>query len=100
MIAGGASFIDILKSLCATIDDQSPKIISTVMLMDVDRTHLWPVPGRRVPQGWIDAISPLPIAANLGACASAALLKRRVIASDIAADSERTSWFRERFRMS
>jgi formate hydrogenlyase transcriptional activator len=89
MIAGGAPLIDIIKKLCDTIDDQSPKIISTVMLVDADGKRLWPVPGRRVPQGWIEVISPAPIAPNLGTCASAVLLKQRVIASDIAADSER-----------
>jgi PAS domain S-box-containing protein len=89
MIAGGAPLVDIIKNLCDTIDDQSPKIISAVMLMDPDGTRLWPVPGRRVPQGWIEAISPVPIAPDLGACSSAVLLKQRVIASDIAADSVR-----------
>jgi formate hydrogenlyase transcriptional activator len=87
MIAGGAPLIDIIKNLCDTIDDQSPKIISTVMLLEPDGTRLWPVPGRRVPQGWIEAISPAPIAPNLGTCASAVLLKQRVIAVDIAADA-------------
>ena len=87
MIANGAPLGDIIKKLCDTIDDQSPKIISTVMLMDPDGTRLWPVPGRRVPPGWLEAISPAPIAPNLGTCASAVLLKRLVIASDVAADS-------------
>ena len=87
MIAGGAPLIDIIKNLCDTIDDQSPKIISTVMLLQPDGTRLWPVPGRRVPQGWIEAISPAPIAPNLGSCASAVLLKQRVIAVDIAGDA-------------
>ena len=87
MIANGAPLVDIIKSLCNTIDDQSPKIISTVMLMDADGTRLWPVPGRRVPRGWVEAISPAPIAPNIGPCASAVLLKQRVIAEDIAADS-------------
>jgi formate hydrogenlyase transcriptional activator len=87
MIANGAPLVDILKSLCNTIDDQSPKIMSTVTLMDADGTRLWPVPGRRVPRGWIEAISPAPIAPNIGPCASAVLLKQRVIAADIADES-------------
>jgi PAS domain S-box-containing protein len=89
MIAGGAPLIDVIKNLCDTIDDQSPKIISAVMLMDPDGTRLWPIPGRRIPQDWIEAISPVPIAPNLGTCSSAVLLKQRVIAADIAADSVR-----------
>jgi formate hydrogenlyase transcriptional activator len=89
MIAGGAPLIDIIKNLCDTIDGQSPKIISAVMLMDPDGTRLWPVPGRRVPQGWTEAISPMPIAPNLGTCSNAVLLKQCVIHSDIACDSLR-----------
>jgi PAS domain S-box-containing protein len=89
MIAAGAPLTDIIKNLCDIIDDQSPKIISAVMLMDPDGTRLWPVPGRRVPQGWIEAISPVPIAPDLGSCSSAVLLKQRVITSDIAGDAVR-----------
>src|SRR6476660_2723432 len=36
MIAGGASLPDILTNLCATIDAQSPDMMSMVMLMDPD----------------------------------------------------------------
>jgi PAS domain S-box-containing protein len=54
MIAGGAPLTDILLSLCDTIDAQSPKIISTAMLMDPDGKRLWPVAGHRIPKGrWL-----------------------------------------------
>jgi PAS domain S-box-containing protein len=42
MIACGAPLVEIIKNLCDTIDEQSPKIISTVMLMDQDGTHMCP----------------------------------------------------------
>jgi PAS domain S-box-containing protein len=86
MIAGGAPLTDILLSLCDTIDAQSPKIISTAMLMDPDGKRLWPIAGHRIPNGWIEAITPLTIGANVGSCGTAASLKQRVVASDIAAD--------------
>jgi PAS domain S-box-containing protein len=86
MIAGGAPLTDILKSLCDTIDAQSPKIISTAMLMDPDGNRLWPVAGRRLPNGWIEAITPLMIGPNVGSCGTAASLKQRVVSSDIATD--------------
>jgi PAS domain S-box-containing protein len=86
MIAGGAPLTDILLSLCDTIDAQSPKIISTAMLMDPDGKRLWPVAGHRIPNGWIEAITPLRIGASVGSCGTAASLKQRVVASDIAAD--------------
>src|SRR5580700_5696707 len=86
MIAGGAPLTDILLRLSDTIDAQSPKIISTAMLMDPDGKRLWPVAGNRVPKGWIEAITPLTIGADVGSCGTAATLKQRVIVSDIAND--------------
>ena len=86
MVAGGAPLTDILLSLCDTIDAQSPKIISTVMLMDPDGKRLWPAAGRRIPKSWFEAITPVTINENVGACPRAATLGQRVIASDIATD--------------
>src|SRR5262249_14238127 len=86
MIAAGAPLTDILKPICNLTDDQSHKIISTAMLMDPDGNRLWPVAGRRIPNGWIEAITPLAIGPNAGSCGTAASLKQRVVASDIAAD--------------
>jgi PAS domain S-box-containing protein len=40
----------------------------------------------RIPKGWIEAITPLTIGANIGSCGTASSLKQRVVASDIAAD--------------
>jgi len=86
MIAGGAPLADILESLCDTIDAQSPKIISTANLMDPDGKRLWNVAGHRIPRGWIEAITPLMIGANVGSCGTAVALKQRVVVSDIATD--------------
>jgi formate hydrogenlyase transcriptional activator len=87
MIASGARVADILGSLCNTIDAQAPNILSAVMLLDTDRTRLWPVAGPRLPKGWIETISPLKIGPGAGSCGSAAFLKQRVIVSDIATDA-------------
>jgi hypothetical protein len=42
VIGSGAPLTEILKKLCETIDDLSPQIISTAMLMDPDGERLWP----------------------------------------------------------
>src|SRR6266403_3785587 len=81
MIAGGASLTDVLEDLCDTIDDQAPEIISSVLLMDPDGERLWPAAGRRVPEGWTDAISPMPIGACMGSCGTAAFRKEPVMNS-------------------
>ncbi|HEY4051094.1 MAG TPA: PAS domain-containing protein, partial [Acidobacteriaceae bacterium] len=86
MVANGARATDILKSLCDTIDAQARNIMSAVTLMDADRMRLWPVAGPRLPQGWVEAITPLKIGPGIGSCGSAAFLKQRVIVSDIATD--------------
>src|SRR5258706_12307782 len=86
MIAGGASLTDVLEGLCDTIDDQATEIISSILLMDPNGERLWPTAGRRVPEGWVRTISPLPIGPGMGSCGTAAFLKKPVIISDIASD--------------
>src|SRR6267142_446267 len=86
MIAGGASLTDVLEDLCDTIDDQAPEIISSILLMDPNGEQLWPAAGRRVPEGWVRTITPLPIGPQMGSCGTAAFLKRPVITSNIASD--------------
>src|SRR6202022_3752914 len=86
LISGGAGLTEILQDLCDTIDAQTGNTISAVMLMDADGMRLWPAAGSRLPKGWIEAITPLEIGPSVGSCGSAAALKRRVIASDIATD--------------
>ncbi|MCU1313501.1 MAG: hypothetical protein JWM54_1258, partial [Acidobacteriaceae bacterium] len=86
MIANGARVADILENLCDTIDAQADNIISTVLLMDPDGKRLWPAAGRRVPRGWVEATSPLPIGPCVGSCGTAAFLKQLVIVSDIVTD--------------
>jgi len=86
MLAGGAGLTDILENLCDTIDAQSGKSMSAVMMMDTGGMRLWPAAGPRLPKGWIEAITPLKIGPSAGSCGTAASLKQRVIVSDIATD--------------
>src|SRR5260370_28854411 len=86
LLAAGASLTDILQDLCDTIDAQAPEIISTILLMDRDGETLRPAAGRRVPEGWSQTITPLPIGPQMGSCGTAAFLKKPVITSDIASD--------------
>src|SRR5262249_2427984 len=67
-------------------DAQSTEIISAVFLVDTSGKGLRPAAGRRLPDEWIHTISPLPIGPRIGACGTAAFLKKPVIASDIAND--------------
>src|ERR1043166_9446326 len=71
LLAAGASLADILQDLCDTIDAQSPGILSTILLMDRDGEKLRPAAGRRVPEGWTQTITPLPIGPQMGSCGTA-----------------------------
>jgi len=86
MIAGGASLTEVLENLCKEIDAQSPGLMSSVMLMDLDRKRLWPTAGQRVSKDWTSAITPLPIGPRMGSCGTAAFRKERVITPDIESD--------------
>ena len=86
MIAAGDRLADILDNLCDTIDAGASNVISTVMLMDADGVCLRPAAGRRIPKGWVEAISPLAINPSSGSCGTAASLKQRVMVSDVATD--------------
>ena len=86
LISGGAGLTEILQGLCDSVDAHSPEIISAVLLMDSDGQKLWPAAGRRVPKGWTDAISPLPIGPCMGSCGTAAFRKEPVMNSDISTD--------------
>ena len=86
MIAGGAPLPAVLDELCKTIDGQSPGLISTVLLLDMDGQKLWPVAGPGVPQGWTRLVSPLAIGPNVGSCGTAAYRRDMIVVSDIASD--------------
>ena len=86
LISGGTGLTETLQDLCDSVDAHSPEIISSVLLMDSDGERLWPAAGRRVPKGWTDAISPLPIGPCMGSCGTAAFRKEPVMNSDISND--------------
>lgn len=86
MIATGASLTNILEDLCRAIDAQSPRVISSVLLMDPEGKRLWPAAGPKVPGGWTQAIAGGAIGPRAGSCGTAAFLKKLVITTDIASD--------------
>jgi signal transduction histidine kinase/HAMP domain-containing protein len=86
IIASGASLTDILDNLCRCIDAQAPGAMTTILLMDPDGQRLWPAAGPRVPPGWTQAITPLPIGPSVGSCGTAAFRREPVVTSDIAID--------------
>src|SRR5713226_2504082 len=85
MIADGASLSEVLKQLCAAIDEHT-LAISLVMLMDQGVNQLLPFPGPHLPPEVTAAFTPWPIGPNMGSCGTAAFTRKRVIISDISKD--------------
>src|SRR5258706_14429440 len=86
LIVAGAPLQSVLDALCDAIDALDVSLVATVLLADPDGQRLWPAAGRRAPNEWKRAISPLPIAAGMGSCGTAAFRKERVVTADIATD--------------
>jgi PAS domain S-box-containing protein len=86
MITEGASLTDVLTHVCASIDREISPSITTILLMDPDGRKLWPTAGPKVPSEWMRVISPLPVAADVGLCGTAAFTKTRVIVPDVATE--------------
>lgn len=86
MIASGAPLADTLDRLCRVIEEQSPGIISTILLLDLDGTRLWPTAGPSMSSVWTEAITPLPIGPAVGSCGTAAHRREPVVVSDVTAD--------------
>ena len=85
MIADGASLAEVLKQLCAAIDEHA-LAISLVMMTDRGGDQLMPFPGPHVPPEITAAFTPWPIGPNMGSCGTAAFTRKRVIISDISED--------------
>jgi formate hydrogenlyase transcriptional activator len=95
MIADGASLTDILNQVCTSIDLQISPSVTTILLMDSAGQKLWPTAGLKVPHGWTRAITPVPVAPDFGLCATAALLKTRVIVPDVRTEPNWREEYRE-----
>jgi formate hydrogenlyase transcriptional activator len=86
MITDGASLTDILDQLCAAIDCQVSPSKTIILLSDPDGEKLWPIAGPKIMSDWMRAITPLPVAADVGLCGTAAYLKTPVIVADLATE--------------
>jgi|GEM_PF-309653 len=95
MITEGASLTDVLNHVCTSIDRQISPSVTSILLMDPDGKRLWPSAGPKVPHDWARAITPLPVAANMGLCGAAAFLKTRVIVPDVATEPKWPEEYRD-----
>ncbi|PWU20359.1 MAG: hypothetical protein C5B50_04005, partial [Verrucomicrobia bacterium] len=83
---------EVLCEICRFIDELSPGVMSSILLLDPDGTHLRPIAAPRLPEEWSRAITPLAIGPAVGSCGTAAWDKEQVIVSDIATDPRWTGY--------
>ena len=75
-----------LEALVSVIEQKSPSMRCSILLLDDDRVTLRHGAAPRLPQSYCDAIDGLRIGPNVGSCGTAAFHRRTTIVSDIATD--------------
>ena len=86
MAAKGDSLADILDNLCLLVEEQSPGVLASILLMDPNGKQLRHGAAPNLPKAYTDAIDGLAIGHSVGSCGSAAYRAEQVIVSDIASD--------------
>jgi PAS domain S-box-containing protein len=87
MIMAKAPLNKILQALCGEIEKQSPGLLCSVLLLDVDGLTLRTGAAPSLPQEYCDATNGLALGPRVGSCGTAAYRKQPVFVSDIASDS-------------
>ncbi len=85
-IASGASFPDILDTLARTIEEQSPGMLCSILLLDADGKKLRQGAAPSLPDPYFWGFDSVAVAAHSGSCGTAAERRELVIVSDIATD--------------
>ncbi|KJK57468.1 guanylate cyclase [Saccharothrix sp. ST-888] len=85
-IARDAPLDEILSGMARAIEDLSPEMIVSVLLVDADGRHLRHGTGPTLPAFYNEAVDGIAIGDGVGSCGTAAFLRAPVIVTDIATD--------------
>jgi len=85
-IATGSPLATVLDQLCRGVEEQSPSVLCSVLLLDRGGTHLRHGAAPSLPIEFSRSADGLEIGANAGSCGTAAFLNRQIIVADIASD--------------
>src|SRR5882757_7255946 len=77
----------VLESLCLKIEEQSPGLLCSVLLLDSDGATLRNGAGPSLPAAFRAAVDGTPIGPQVGSCGTAAYRRQPVVVTDIAKDS-------------
>jgi PAS domain S-box-containing protein len=86
MVAKGDSLADILDRLCLLVEEQSPGVLASILLMDPNGKQLRHGGAPNLPKGYREAIDGIFIGPSVGSCGTAAHRAEQVIVTDIASD--------------
>ncbi len=84
MVAKAAPLSDILLAIVHTIEEEAPKSLCSVLLLDDEGKHLYSKAAPSLPVFYNQAIDGLEIGMGVGSCGTAAYLGERVVVEDIA----------------
>ena len=84
MVAQGKSLQEILLELTHQVEQLTPHMYTSILLIDEDSQHLRPFVSPKLPQAYIQAINRVPIGPTVGSCGTAAYFGKRMIVEDIA----------------
>lgn len=86
MISANAPLSEILSSLVLLIEEQSPDMICSVLLLSDDGNHIRHGAAPSLPENYVKAIDGSPIGPKHGSCGTAMFRGKPVIVSDIFTD--------------
>ena len=84
MIAKMLPLSKILESIVQNVEEQNPKMLCSILLLDSEGKFFSQMIAPRLPTFYNEAIQGVSIGLGVGSCGSAAYLKKRVIAENIA----------------
>ncbi len=87
MISSGTPLSDVLSVLCRIIEERSPGLLCSILLLDPNRKSLRHGAAPSLPDSYTLAIDGITIGPRVGSCGAAAYRAEPVIVTDIATDS-------------
>ena len=81
------SLNDLLNAFVLSYEQAIPGMISSVLLLNADGTHLHSAASPNLPEAYCQAIESMPISAHAGSFGAAAYTGQEVLVADIATDS-------------
>ena len=86
MIMAQLPIAQVLENLCVKIEDSSPGLLCSILLLDQHNGTLHGGIGPSLPKPYLEAVNDVKIGPSAGSCGTAAYLQELVIVTDIATD--------------